>query len=55
MAINKKVSGTFQKLSKKYNEVKPLLSFFATSSLYGISIALLLSVFLVGSLMLISR
>ncbi len=44
-----------QKANAKYKELKPLLSFFAASSLYGISIALLLSVFLVGSLMLISK
>ena len=35
-------------------ELKPILSFLATSSLYGISLALLLSFFLIGSLMLLS-
>ncbi len=36
-------------------ELKPIISFFARFSLYGISLALLLGFFLVGGLILFSK
>jgi len=38
-----------------YNDLKPILSFFAESSLYGISLALLLGFFLISGIILIAH
>ncbi len=42
-------------LKAVYNDLKPILSFFAESSLYGISLALLLGVFLISGMVLIAH
>lgn len=38
-----------------FNELKPIIRFFAASSFYGISIAILLACFLAGGLMLLGK
>lgn len=54
MTQTKQNSSESASLLHLLKELKPILSFFAKSSLYGISLALLLSFFLIGSLMLLS-
>lgn len=55
MTTQLKTPDSQSKSSFSLEELKPLLRFFATSSLYGISLAVLLAVFLAGGLMLLSR
>lgn len=54
MDVNAPTSEQSSELSKLYSELKPIISFFATSSLYGITLAVLLGIFLAGGLVLIS-
>lgn len=44
-----------QNAKNTFSDLKPIVSFFATSSLYGISLALLLGFFLAGGLMILSK
>ncbi|MCB1195972.1 hypothetical protein KDK77_07285 [bacterium] len=38
-----------------YSDLKPIISFFATSSIYCITVALIIGIFLIGGLMLFSH